>query len=104
MHQFFPVEPERRLRMQRERLRSTYNLGDEILSASSPETILKRVSACLTEVLSIAGYIYTSTTRASKTLDSLAQRIPNPRLSLSLRRQEARRRAPSPAFTTARSW
>jgi signal transduction histidine kinase len=68
---FFLWSRERRLRRQRERLRSTYNLGDEILSASSPETILKRVSDCLTNVLGITRvhlYVYN---RASKTLDSL---------------------------------
>jgi GAF domain-containing protein len=68
---FFLWSRERRLRRQRERMRNTYNLGDEILSASSPETILKRVSASLTEVLGVSGvhlYVYN---RATKTLDSL---------------------------------
>ncbi len=63
---------ERRLRRQRERLRSTYNLGDEILSASSPETILRRVSASLTAVLGVTRvhiYVYN---RIAKTLDTLA--------------------------------
>jgi hypothetical protein len=36
-------------------LRNTYNLGEEILSASSPETILKRVSASLTAVIGVTG-------------------------------------------------
>ena len=69
---FFLWSRERRLRRQRERLRNTYNLGEEILSASSPETILKRVSASLTEVLGVTRvhlYVYN---RTAKTLDSLA--------------------------------
>jgi len=68
---FFLWSRERRLRRQRERLRSTYNLGDEILSASSPETILKRVSASLTAVLGVTRvniYVYN---RTAKTLESL---------------------------------
>ena len=68
---FFLWSRERRLRRQRERLRSTYNLGEEILSASSPETILKRVSASLTAVLGVTRvhlYVYN---RTAKTLDSL---------------------------------
>jgi GAF domain-containing protein len=62
---------ERRVRRQRERLRKAYNLGEEILSASSPETILKRVSASLTAVLGVSRvhlYVYNGN---DKTLDSL---------------------------------
>jgi GAF domain-containing protein len=69
---FFLWSRERRLRRQRERLRKTYHLGEEILSASSPETILKRVSASLTAVLGVTRvhlYVYN---RGTKTLDSLA--------------------------------
>jgi GAF domain-containing protein/CheY-like chemotaxis protein len=69
---FFLWSRERRLRRQRERLRSTYNLGEEILSASSPETILKRVSASLTVVIGVTRvhlYVYN---RGTKTLDSIA--------------------------------
>ena len=69
---YFLWSRERRLRRQRERLRNTYNLGEEILSASSPETILKRVSASLTAVIGVTGvrlYVYN---RGSKTLDSVA--------------------------------
>jgi GAF domain-containing protein len=69
---FFLWSRERRLRRQRERLRKTYSLGEEILSASSPEAILKRVSASLTAVLGVTRvhlYVYNRTT---KTLDALA--------------------------------
>jgi GAF domain-containing protein len=68
---FFLWSRERRLRRQRERLRNTYNLGEEILSASSPESVLERVSASLTAVLGVSRvhlYVYN---RTSKTLDSL---------------------------------
>jgi len=63
---------ERRLRWQRERLRKTYNLGEEILSAASADAILKRVCASLTAVLNVTRvhlYLYN---RAAKTLDFLA--------------------------------
>jgi GAF domain-containing protein len=81
---FFLWSRERRLRRQRERLRNTYNLGDEILSASSPETILKRVSASLTSVLGVSRvhlYVYN---RTAKTLDSLeSEHCPRTSISLS---------------------
>jgi GAF domain-containing protein len=69
---FFLWSRERRLRRQRERLRKAYHLGEEILSASSPEAILKRVSDSLTAVLGVSRvhlYVYN---RAAKTLDTLA--------------------------------
>src|SRR5262245_47976364 len=37
---FFLITRERRLRLQRERLRKTYQLGEEVLGSSSPEAIL----------------------------------------------------------------
>ena len=73
---FFLWSRERRLRRQRERLRSTYNLGEEILGASSPETIFKSVSASLTAVLGVTRvrlYVYN---RTAKTLDSLGTEHP----------------------------
>ena len=80
---FFLWSRERRLRRQRERLRNTYNLGEEILSASSPETILKRVSASLTAVIGVTRvrlYVYN---RGAKTLDSVATEDSEP-VSISL--------------------
>ena len=68
---FFLWSRERRVRRQRERLRNTYNLAEEILSASSPDTILKRVSASLIAVLGVSRvhlYVYN---RTAKTLDAL---------------------------------
>lgn len=75
---FFLWSRERRLRRQRERLRNTYNLGEEILSASSPEAVLSRVNASLTAVLGVSRvhlYVYNRTT---KTLDSLESEISEP--------------------------
>ena len=80
---FFLWSRERRLRRQRERLRNTYNLGEEILSASSPETILKRVGASLTAVIGVTRvhlYVYN---RGAKTLDSVATENSEP-VSISL--------------------
>jgi CheY-like chemotaxis protein len=67
---FFLWSRERRLRKQRERLRKTYQLGEEILSAPSASAILKRISAVLPGILGVTRvqlYVYN---RAAKTLDS----------------------------------
>jgi len=68
---FFLWSRERRLRQQRERLRKTYHVGEEILSASSPEAILKRVSASLIAVLGVTRVQLFVYNRTAKTLDSL---------------------------------
>jgi GAF domain-containing protein len=63
---------ERRVRSQRKKLRKTYQLGEEILSASSPSTILKRISESLPGILGVTRvqlYIYN---RTLKTLDAIA--------------------------------
>ena len=63
---------ERRLRSQRKKLRKTYQLGEEILSAASPATVLKRLSESLPAILGITRvqlYLYN---RAGKTLDAIA--------------------------------
>jgi GAF domain-containing protein len=63
---------ERRLRSQRKKLRKTYQLGEEILSASSPATVLKRLSESLPTILGVTRvqlYLYN---RAGKTLDAIA--------------------------------
>jgi len=44
---------ERRLRGQRKKLRKTYQLGEEILGATSPATILKRLSESLPAILGV---------------------------------------------------
>ena len=60
-----------RLRKQRERLRATYQLGEEILSASSTDTILKRITEAFPSILGVNRvqlYIYN---RGAKTLDAV---------------------------------
>src|ERR1035438_2058479 len=74
---------ERRLRRLRERLRKTYSLGEEILSASSPESILNRVSASLTAVLGVTRVRLFVYNRTAKTLDSLGSEHSDP-VSISL--------------------
>jgi GAF domain-containing protein len=69
---FFLWSRERRLRRQRERLRNTYSVGEEILSASSAETILKRVTASLTTVLGVTRVHLYVFNRTTKTLDTVA--------------------------------
>jgi GAF domain-containing protein/CheY-like chemotaxis protein len=62
---------ERRLRAQRERLRKTYQLGEEILGGQSAEMILKRLNESLPEILGVSRvrlYVYN---RAGKTLDAI---------------------------------
>jgi CheY-like chemotaxis protein len=63
---------ERRIRSQRKKLRKTYQLGEEILSASSPATILKRISESLPGILGVTRvqlYVYNG---SIKTLDAIA--------------------------------
>src|SRR5262249_27448555 len=57
---FFLWSRERRLRNQRETLRRTYELGDQILSASSPPSILKTIGKSLPEILGVTRvHLYT---------------------------------------------
>jgi GAF domain-containing protein/CheY-like chemotaxis protein len=63
---------ERRLRRQRERLRKTYQLGEEILSAPSAESILKRLQESLPGVLKVSRVEIFLHNRAARTLDSVA--------------------------------
>lgn len=63
---------ERRLRVQRERLRKTYQLGEEVLGSSSSEAILRRLGESLPGIMGVSRirlYVYN---RAAKTLDSVA--------------------------------
>jgi len=60
-----------RLRKQRGRLRATYQLGEEILGASSTDTILKRITEAFPGILGVTRvqlYIYN---RGAKTLDAV---------------------------------
>ena len=70
---FFLWTRERRLRSQRRRLRQTYKLGEEILGASSPSTILKRISEALPGIIGVTRvqlYVYN---RTAKTLDAIEE-------------------------------
>jgi GAF domain-containing protein len=67
-----------RLRKQRERLRMTYQLGEEILGASSTDTILKRITEALPRILGVTRvqlYIYN---RGAKTLDAVVGEVGEP--------------------------
>jgi GAF domain-containing protein/CheY-like chemotaxis protein len=64
---------ERRVRSQRQRLKTTYQLGEEILGASSPETILKRISEALPGILGVTGLRLYVFNRGMKTLDRLVE-------------------------------
>ena len=69
---FFVWSRERRIRKQRERLRKTYHLGEEILAASSAEFIVLRLREALPEILRITGAQLFVHNRAGNTLDSAA--------------------------------
>jgi GAF domain-containing protein len=67
---YFLWSRERRLRRQRERLRSTYQLAEEILGASSTGALLKRISEALPGILGVTRahlYVYN---RAAGTLEA----------------------------------
>ncbi len=70
---FFMWGRERRLRGQRLRLRKTFQIGEEILGASSAESIWTRLEETLPAILGITRvhlYLYN---RAGKTLDQVAE-------------------------------
>jgi GAF domain-containing protein/CheY-like chemotaxis protein len=62
---------ERRLHNQRERLRATFQLGEEILGASSAEAILTRIGETLPGVLRVTRVQLYVHNRAAKTLDAV---------------------------------
>lgn len=64
---------ERRLRSQRERLRKTYQLGEEILGAASPEAIWIRIAEKLPSILDITRVHLYLHNRAAKALDQVAE-------------------------------
>lgn len=69
---FFVWSRERRIRKQRERLRKTYHLGEEILGAAAADSIVKRLREALPEILKITGAQLYLHNRAANTLDSIA--------------------------------
>jgi signal transduction histidine kinase/CheY-like chemotaxis protein len=69
---FFVWSRERRVRKQRERLRNTYHLGEEILGATTASYIVKRLREALPPILKITGAQIWLHNRAAGTLDSVA--------------------------------
>jgi GAF domain-containing protein/CheY-like chemotaxis protein len=63
---------DRRLRKQRERLRKTYQLGEEILGASSADTILQRLAEDLPSILGVTRVQLYIHNHAARTLDAVA--------------------------------
>jgi GAF domain-containing protein/CheY-like chemotaxis protein len=74
---------EHRMRLGRERLRKTYHLGEEILSASSAAAILKRIEEALPRVLGVTRVRLYTHNRAMKTLDGVRGETGEP-VSISL--------------------
>jgi len=68
---FFIWSRERRVRKQRERLRKTYKLGEEILAATSAESILKRLREALPGIMNVTGVEIYVHSRAGRTLESV---------------------------------
>lgn len=74
---------EHRLRLGRERLRKTYHLGEEILSASSAEEILKGIQEALPGILNVTRvHLYTHN-RTAKALEGVRTETGEP-VSISL--------------------
>jgi GAF domain-containing protein/CheY-like chemotaxis protein len=70
---YFLWSRERRLRKQRERLRRTYQLGEEILGASSTGAMVQRISEALPGILGVTRvnlYVYN---RVAKTLEAAGE-------------------------------
>jgi CheY-like chemotaxis protein len=81
---FFLWSRERRLRMQRRRLRRTYKLGEEILGASSAVEVLKRIAEALPGILGVTQVHLYVHNRAAKTLDAIEDgKRPSASISLS---------------------
>jgi len=62
---------EHRMSLGRERLRKTYQLGEEILSASSAEAILQRIEEALPGILDVTRVRLYTHNRSAKTLDGV---------------------------------
>ncbi len=62
---------ERRSSRQRERLRNSYQLGEELLSASSTGIILERLSESLPTILGVSGVQLYVHNRSAKSLDTV---------------------------------
>jgi signal transduction histidine kinase/CheY-like chemotaxis protein len=62
-------ERDRRLRQQRETLRRSYQLGEEVLGASSVESICRRISEVLPRIFGISQVALYTHNRAARTLE-----------------------------------
>jgi len=69
---FFVWSRERRVRKQRERLRKTYKVGEEVLAADSAECVLKRLREALPEILNVGGAHLYILNRTARALDEVA--------------------------------
>jgi GAF domain-containing protein/CheY-like chemotaxis protein len=63
---------ERRMKNQRARVRRTYQLGEEILSATSVEKVLEHLSAALPSILAVSRVRLHVLNRGAKTLETVA--------------------------------
>ena len=70
---FFLWSRERRLRNQRETLRRTYELGEQILGAPSPQSILKSIATSLPAIMGVSRVHLYTYNRTAKTLDEIAE-------------------------------
>lgn len=70
---FFMWGRERRLRAQRQRLRKTFQIGEEILGASSAEAMWTRLAETLPAILDITRVHLFLYNRAGKSLDQVAE-------------------------------
>ncbi len=68
---FFLWSRERRMRHQRETLRKTYQVGEEILGASSARSILKCISVALPTILGVSRVHLYIFNRGGRTLDEI---------------------------------
>jgi GAF domain-containing protein len=74
---------ERRLRNQRERLRRTYQLGEEVLGAASAAAILQRIGEALPGILQVSRVHLYVHNRSARTLDGVTDEPAEP-VSISL--------------------
>jgi len=75
---------ERRLRLHREMMRSTFALGEEMMDAASSTEILKRIASTLPRIFKITHVNLYVLNRATKTLDSVASGPPGEMVSIRL--------------------
>jgi GAF domain-containing protein len=75
---FFLWSRERRLRNQRETLRRTYELGEQILGASSAQSILGTIAKSLPAILGVTRVHLYTYNRSAKTLDAVTEDAAQP--------------------------